>query len=1322
MTTPGPQENRIITFYSYKGGTGRTMAVANIAWILASGGKKVLVIDWDLESPGLHRYFHPFLFDKELRSSRGIIDLISDYAMAKMERASDNPDSTEDTEDTDDTDWIGEAVDIRGFVTALDWDFPNGGRIDFMPAGLQDQAYSTAVNTFDWEGFYKRLSGAAFLAFLRDRMREHYDYVVIDSRTGLNDVAGICTVEMPDVVVDCFTMSTQSIEGAVAVAKTITAQRAHDPIRVLPVPMRVEDAEHEKLEAGRDYARHLFAPFLEHLDPDRIDRYWGELEIPYRPLFAYEEILAPFGERPHQGMSVLTACERLAWWITEGAVDGLHPMPERKRRQWLAKFERSRQGTTHDVFISYASINRMWAEWVAAELEDGGRSTRLHAIDQTSGAATLDEMRQLAASADRVVVLLSRHYTAVPNAVEFWKSVASPTAGGQGRRMVAIRIDGRRLPAPFTEHSVLDFFETGAEQASQLVHEAFDLVLADDHTAAGSDGRRPRFPAAPPPVWNVPRRGTAFVGRGEVLESLRDRLSTDVTVMMPQALYGLGGVGKSQMAVEYANRFAADYDVVWWIDAEQLGAARKGLFDLGAALKLPTGDDMAETVEIVRDALRRGEPYQRWLIIFDNAERPEDLYGLIPQGHGHVLITSRNQEWIRYMPTVELGVFTRPESVELLRTQVKGLKEEDADLVAARLGDLPLALQQAAAWLKLNATPVKEYLRLLDSEPTQMLDKNEPADYKRTAAATWLLSFNQLRERRPAASVLLELCSFFGPEPIPVSLLAGERFTALITRDDPQMSDPILQHQMIRQIGQYALAHVDVGTNSIRLHRLVQAVIRERLSEDDQDAMRRNAQEILAAADPGDPDIPDHWPRYADLWQHARPTGMLQSPSDTARRFVINLVRYLYLQNDFDSSRELADEALEFWRGHHDDDDVTTLRLRFHLANVWRSQADYQKARAVDEEILAKFRSYEGLGPSHLYTLMVARSLGGDLRVSGEYDRAQELDEETVALFAASFGDDHPQTLRSKNNLAVTLRLLGKFHQATDLDDQIYQTYLRRWGRRDRSTLSSASNLGRDLRDIGELERSLHLLRQTHEIQMEVNPDNHDDTLSTGSYLALTLRQMGRYVESHELIQDTLRRYLKVHSPTNLDVMSCEMIFASTCSALGDNIRAQKIAEEVLVRYRAVLTDTNALTLACMNNLGVFLLKGGKPAQARPVSEEARDRFRDDLGDKHPYVLAAALNLANDLYALGDSQAARELDEATYPVLVEVLGEDHPDTAGAGINLALSRRATGDEQEAAPLYDDALGRLVEIFGEDNRRVTKAKALERENFYVEPPQT
>ena len=308
----GPKTGKVITFYSYKGGTGRTLALANVGWILASNGFRVLAIDWDLEAPGLHRFLKPFLIDPELESTPGVIDFVWD--LAKSTLAPTCPDSSRDSEQYAGPD---EVPSLSENAVRLDWEFDKGGYFDFLPAGQQGGSYAKRVNAFDWENFYGRLGGGHLLDRARDQLRDEYDYVLIDSRTGVSDTSGICTIQMPDVIVGCFTLNNQSIEGVSAIFRSVIAQRGDRKLAMYPMATRVELGEKEKVDAARRHARGVFKDYVNGKSSSR--DYWSSMEVPYFPYYAYEEILATFGEvagAEASSNTLLDSMERVTQRIT----------------------------------------------------------------------------------------------------------------------------------------------------------------------------------------------------------------------------------------------------------------------------------------------------------------------------------------------------------------------------------------------------------------------------------------------------------------------------------------------------------------------------------------------------------------------------------------------------------------------------------------------------------------------------------------------------------------------------------------------------------------------------------------------------------------------------------------------------------------------------------------------------------------------------------------------------------------------------------------------------------------------------------------------
>jgi formylglycine-generating enzyme required for sulfatase activity len=323
---------KIVTFYSYKGGTGRSMALANVAWVLARAGHRVLVIDWDLEAPGLHRYFEPFLEDKTLQRSTGVIDFVLEFATAAVSGVR-----------AEDPLWYEPYSNILAHALSIEWEFPAGGLIDFVPAGRQDAGYAARVNGFNWGALYEKLGGGVLLETMKQKLRPLYDFVLIDSRTGVSDTSGVCTVQMPDELVVCFTLNRQSVYGAAAAALSAQQQRtvsgsAAPRLKVWPVPTRVETFEKDRLEIAETVARSVFTGLMMHLDPLHRDEYWGMAGVPYEPYYAYEEVLAIFRDRPRQANSMLSKMEYIAQCLLGDTRLATTAFDDDRRQQGLALF------------------------------------------------------------------------------------------------------------------------------------------------------------------------------------------------------------------------------------------------------------------------------------------------------------------------------------------------------------------------------------------------------------------------------------------------------------------------------------------------------------------------------------------------------------------------------------------------------------------------------------------------------------------------------------------------------------------------------------------------------------------------------------------------------------------------------------------------------------------------------------------------------------------------------------------------------------------------------------------------------------------------
>jgi hypothetical protein len=1300
------RNGEVITFFSFKGGTGRTMALANVAWIMASQGKRVLVVDWDLDSPGLHKFFKPFLDAELYESTPGVVDIISDYARAATHTDQRN------------SDWHHDYAKVLPHAISLDWNFADEGTLDIISAGRLGRTYSTVLSGFHWDNFYYRLGGGLLFSAMRDDMRRNYDYTLIDSRTGLSDMAGICTVRFPDTVVNCFTLSDQSIEGAAGVARSIDDLVEDRDIRILPVPMRVEDGEQSKLENGRALARLKFTGYPRGLEREARQRYWGDVEIPYKPYYAYEEILAAFGDEPRMPLTLLAAYERLTGVITRGEVRELAPVRDDVRRNYVAAFERRSLVTPPDVFLSYVPEDRMWADWVGAVLHRAGVRVVAQGADFPPGSDASVEVSRAVGSAACTMVLLSPSYVRASQARAVWEKLTAAESDGSRRILIPICVAEVRLEPPFDAWSTVDLVRLDEPAAIEALLKTLEL-----RSSSPTDGLidRPavRFPGARPPVWSVPARNAAFTGRAGLLERLRNNLSIGSAVVKPQAVHGLGGVGKTQLVLEYAHRFMADYDVVWWVSAQQEELIDGALAEIAPELGIRRGENINEAADAVRDALRRGQPYSRWLLIFDNADDPDVLAPHLPQGNGHVIVTSRNPSWSHLATPIEVAAFTRQESVEHLTRRVPALDPGAAAEVAELLGDLPLAIELASAWLQTSGMPVPEYLSLLQTQLAEWLADQRPGDYPLTAAATWRVSIDRLREDWPAAVRLLELCSCFGPEPISMSLLYSDETVNHLLPYDSRLQEKLLLGRLIREIVRYALARVDQGRSSVEVHRLVQAVIRDSLTPESYLETQHEVHRILVSARPrqGDLDDPENWPRYNEIWPHLGPSEASDCVEESVRGLLVERVRYLYKRGEYADGLTYARRLEELWMRLRGSGDRQLLFLRFHIANILRSQGEYRAALEIDRDVHAKQDA--AFGPDYVHTLMTAGSLAADLSALGDYPEAVKTARDAYDSLVQLYGEDHPLTLRTANNLGLALRASGDCFGARDIDRKTLGQWQQVCGIDHPSTLISALNLGRDLREAGDFAESIALLRTTLDrYHRSLGPDN-PDTLRAASSLSISLRKSGQHEEARRISANLLDQYRTLYSPGYPDTLACMLNLACDLSALERAEEALEVSERTTNGYLRLFGPDHQYTLVSANNRSIYLRQLGRVEEGLVTAETTLEKMRAALGTEHPMSLSCALNTANARAECGDLSGSETLERTTHESFRRVLGRNHPDTRFCACNLAITLRALGRTDEAEVLMRESLAELERALGATHPHLEYPRQWQRINRDLEP---
>jgi len=657
--------------------------------------------------------------------------------------------------------------------------------------------------------------------------------------------------------------------------------------------------------------------------------------------------------------------------------------------------------------------------------------------DPTIDSNFIRKMHQALAAAKCTLALLSPQYLQSRFCEDEW------TAAFHLKKLQPVRLQKCVIPGLLAPLAYIDLVELSEDKAKEALLAGLRRTPLDPDTRPPFPGGEPskplsapsfRFPGAFPPIWNVPHgRNPNFTGREELLTGLREALASGAAAALTQAqaIHGLGGVGKTALAVEYAYRYAPEYDIFWWVRSEEAatlaayfaGLAQR-LADIPPAVK--TSPDQGVIVAAVRAWLRQ---HPGWLLVFDNVEKPEDLKEYRPQGGpGHVLITSRNPVWGRVARPLEVRVLPREQSVEFLLKRTGQEDENAAKSLAAAQGDLPLALEQAGAYMEETGTPLAEYLQLFQERRLELWGEEKPPDdYHATVATTWSLALEKVKEEAPAAADLLNLCAFLAPDDIPLSLLPPG--TKLLPEGLAQtVADELVFNKALAALKRFSF--IERGEDSLSVHRLVQAVVRDRMDEEEQKTWAGAAAELVNEVFPGGDLSADvrAWPMCARLLPHARAAAHHAEENQVALPAAGRLLNQsgLYLKDraEFAAAKSFYEQALPITEAAYGATHPNFASNLNNLGGVLKEMGDLKGARVHYERALAIDEA--AYGPDHPEVAIRVNNLGLVLQAQGDLAAAKAHFARALAIFTKFLGEDHPDTQIVRGNLAGVLAEMEK--------------------------------------------------------------------------------------------------------------------------------------------------------------------------------------------------------------------------------------------------------------------------------------------------------
>nr|XP_036584595.1 uncharacterized protein CTRU02_05670 [Colletotrichum truncatum]KAF6794113.1 hypothetical protein CTRU02_05670 [Colletotrichum truncatum] len=815
-------------------------------------------------------------------------------------------------------------------------------------------------------------------------------------------------------------------------------------------------------------------------------------------------------------------------------------------------------------------------------------------------------------------------------------------------------------------------------------------------------------------------RNENFVGRDAILRQLLERIppSAYKDTCQRTAIVGLGGIGKTQVAIEAAYRVRDAHPdcSVFWVPAVDTVMFENAYRDIGRALSIQSiEDDEADVKGLVKAALER-DGDRSWLLIIDNADDMELLFTnsklakYFPSSRkGSILLTTRNKQvatrfsrghplYLREMGSID--------ATQLLNSGLDESQISDTRITTEVLGHLaylPLAIRQASAYMASNkSVTVSKYLGYCKASDEKLVgllskdfeDEDRYDDIQNPVVKTWLISFEHIsRDNRLAAEYLGFLC-YLAEKDIPLALLPP-------SEDGIDTDEDMAAEEAISMLMAYAFIQERDTEGRIDIHRLVRLVMRNWVREKGEE--EEQVTETIYWLSERFP-WPDH--KNREVWMtylpHAQAALRFQdwcTDEEALWDLLANTGRSNELLGKYGEAEQMHRQTLEMRKKVLGPENPNTLSSMNNLAGVFDSQGKYEEAEQMHRQALEMRKKV--LGPENPDTLGSMNNLALVLRSQGKYDEAEQMHRQTLELSQKVLGLENPSTLTSMNNLAECFDSQGKYEEAEQMHRQALELSEKVLGPENPDTLTSMNNLALVLGSQGKYEEAEQMHRQTLELRKKVLGPENPSTLTSMNNLALVFDSQGKYEEAEQMHRQALEMRKKVLGPENPSTLTSMNNLALVLESQGKYEEAEQMHRQALEMRKKVLGPENPDTLGSMNNLALVLRSQGKYEEAEQMHRQTLELSQKVLGPENPDTLGSMNNLALVLRSQGKYEEAEQMHRQTLELSQKVLGLENPSTLTSMNNLALVFDSQGKYEEAEQMHRQALEMRQKVLGPEN---------------------